>query len=99
MRLVLASSNQKKLAELQALLAPAGVTLVTQQSLGIAEAEEPHATFIENASGVATGNWRVVGDDLLWWSERDGWGHFYRYGLDGKLKNQVTRGPWVADRI
>ena len=49
MRLVLASSNQKKLAELQALLAPAGVTLVTQQSLGIAEAEEPHATFIENA--------------------------------------------------
>ncbi len=48
-RLVLASNNQKKLAELQALLAPAGVTLVTQQSLGITEAEEPFATFIENA--------------------------------------------------
>ena len=49
MRLVLASNNQKKLGELQALLAPAGVTLVTQQSLGIQEAEEPFATFIENA--------------------------------------------------
>ena len=49
MRLVLASNNQKKLAELQALLAPSGVTLVTQQSLGITEAEEPFATFIENA--------------------------------------------------
>ena len=49
MRLVLASNNQKKLAELQTLLAPAGVTLVTQQSLGIAEAEEPFSTFIENA--------------------------------------------------
>lgn len=49
MRLVLASNNQKKLAELQALLAPAGVTLVTQQSLGISEAEEPFSTFIENA--------------------------------------------------
>ena len=49
MRLVLASNNQKKLGELQALLAPAGVTLVTQQSLGITEAEEPFATFIENA--------------------------------------------------
>lgn len=52
MRLVLASNNRKKLAELQALLAPAGVTLVTlvtQQSLGITEAEEPFATFIENA--------------------------------------------------
>ena len=49
MRLVLASNNSKKLAELQALLAPVGVELVTQQALGITEAEEPHATFIENA--------------------------------------------------
>jgi XTP/dITP diphosphohydrolase len=48
-RLVLASNNQKKLAELQALLAPAGVTLVPQPSLGLLEAEEPFATFIENA--------------------------------------------------
>jgi XTP/dITP diphosphohydrolase len=49
LRLVLASNNRKKLAELQALLASAGVELVAQQSLGIAEAEEPHLTFIENA--------------------------------------------------
>ncbi|HKX40881.1 MAG TPA: non-canonical purine NTP pyrophosphatase [Burkholderiaceae bacterium] len=49
MRLVLASNNAKKLAELGALLAPAGVELVTQGSLGIAEAEEPHRTFVENA--------------------------------------------------
>ncbi|MBC7734271.1 MAG: non-canonical purine NTP pyrophosphatase [Bacteriovorax sp.] len=49
MRLVLASNNAKKLAELQALLAPAGVALVTQGSLGIPEADEPHASFIENA--------------------------------------------------
>jgi XTP/dITP diphosphohydrolase len=49
MRLVLASNNAKKLAELQALLAPAGVELVTQGSLGVPEADEPHGTFIENA--------------------------------------------------
>ena len=49
MRLVLASNNAKKLAELNVLLAPAGVELITQGSLGIAEAEEPHATFVENA--------------------------------------------------
>jgi XTP/dITP diphosphohydrolase len=49
MRLVLASNNLKKLNELQALLAPAGVELVTQGSLGISEAEEPHVTFLENA--------------------------------------------------
>ena len=49
MRLVLATNNAKKLAELQALLAPAGVALVSQTSLGLAEAKEPHHTFIENA--------------------------------------------------
>ncbi len=49
MRLVLASNNAKKLAELQALLAGLPLQLVTQGSLGIAEAEEPHHTFIENA--------------------------------------------------
>ena len=49
MRLVLASNNAKKLAELQALLAPAGVALVAQGTLGIDEADEPHHSFIENA--------------------------------------------------
>ncbi len=49
MRIVLASNNAKKLAELQALLSPVGVTLVAQPQLGISEADEPHATFIENA--------------------------------------------------
>ena len=47
--LVLASNNAGKLAELQALFAPLGLTLVTQGSLGIAEAEEPHHSFVENA--------------------------------------------------
>jgi XTP/dITP diphosphohydrolase len=48
-RLVLASNNAKKLKELGALLAPVSVELVTQGTLGMAEAEEPHHTFIENA--------------------------------------------------
>ncbi|MBC7994356.1 MAG: RdgB/HAM1 family non-canonical purine NTP pyrophosphatase [Rhizobacter sp.] len=49
MRLVLASNNAKKLGELQSLFAPLSLQLVTQGSLGVAEAEEPHVTFIENA--------------------------------------------------
>lgn len=49
MRLVLASNNAKKLAELDTLLAPLGLSLVAQGSLGVSEAEEPHSTFIENA--------------------------------------------------
>lgn len=49
MRLVLASNNGKKLAELQTLFASLPLELVTQGSLGIGEAEEPHVTFVENA--------------------------------------------------
>jgi XTP/dITP diphosphohydrolase len=49
MRLVLASNNAKKLAELQTLFAALPIELVTQGSLGIAEADEPHHTFVENA--------------------------------------------------
>lgn len=48
-KIVLASNNPGKLAELHAMFAPLGVDLVTQGSLGIAEAAEPFHTFIENA--------------------------------------------------
>jgi len=49
MRLVLASNNAKKLRELDVMLAPLGVQLVAQGTLGVSEAEEPHHSFIENA--------------------------------------------------
>lgn len=49
MKLVLASNNAGKLAELQALFAPLGVELLRQGDLGIPEAPEPHRTFVENA--------------------------------------------------
>lgn len=48
-RLVLASNNRGKLAELQVLFAPLGVALVAQADLGVGEADEPFHTFIENA--------------------------------------------------
>ncbi len=46
---MLASSNPGKLRELEALLAPLGMEIVQQASLGVADAEEPHGTFVENA--------------------------------------------------
>ena len=48
-QLVLASNNRGKLAELQAMFAPLGVTLVAQGTLNIPEADEPFHTFVENA--------------------------------------------------
>ncbi|HSQ55462.1 MAG TPA: DPP IV N-terminal domain-containing protein [Gemmata sp.] len=38
-------------------------------------------------------------DEMIWWSERTGWGHFYRYTRDGKLKNPITSGEWRASRV
>jgi len=48
-RLVLASDNRGKLREFAALLAPLGIEVLPQRSLGVEPAEEPHATFVENA--------------------------------------------------
>lgn len=49
MKIVLASNNQGKLAELQAMFAPLGCILLPQGDLGVPEAPEPHRTFVENA--------------------------------------------------
>jgi XTP/dITP diphosphohydrolase len=71
LRLVLASNNAKKLCELQALMGELAVHLVTQGSLGITEAEEPHLTFIENAlakarhAAVAAGGAAIADDSGL----------------------------------
>ena len=49
MKLVLASNNSGKLAELQAMFGQLGVQLLPQSDLAIGEAEEPFRTFVENA--------------------------------------------------
>ena len=35
--------------------------------------------------------------EILFWAENDGWGHFYLYDVNGNLKNQVTNGPFHVD--
>ncbi len=60
-KLVLASGNPGKIREIARLLSPLGLEVVPQSALGIAPAEEPHPTFVENAlakarhASVATG--------------------------------------------
>lgn len=49
MKIVLASNNRGKLAELQSILTPLGVQLIAQGDLFAGEAPEPHCTFVENA--------------------------------------------------
>ncbi len=42
---------------------------------------------------------RLSNGDLVWWSERDGWAHLYRFASDGTLRNRITEGPWHVDAI
>lgn len=39
------------------------------------------------------------GGDIIWWSERNGWGQLYHYDAKGNLKNQITDGYFVTGRI
>lgn len=39
------------------------------------------------------------GGDFIWWSERSGWGHLYRYDYEGKLLNAITSGPWRVEGV
>ena len=53
-------------------------------------------------SGTSTVNWRYLpaSNEVVWFSERDGWGHLYLYDLTtGKLKNQITNGDWTVTQL
>ena len=39
------------------------------------------------------------GEEIIEWSERDGWAHLYLHDKDGKVKNQVTQGPWHIEDV
>lgn len=57
--------------------------------------EERLNTYIEERAPVLIKN----ETELLHWSERDGWAHFYRYTTEGKLLNRLTRGPFHSEAI
>lgn len=61
--------------------------------------DEKVATQYESGQGET--NWRYfpASNEFIWYSEKSDWGHLYLYGLDGKLKNQITQGNFVVTRI
>ena len=62
--------------------------------------EETVATQFESGQGGT--NWRYLpaSNEIIWFSERDNWGHLYLYdATTGKLKSQITKGDWVVTQI
>src|SRR4029079_4207267 len=53
-------------------------------------------------SGQGTINWKFLPktNEIIWYSERDNWGHLYLYdAATGKLKNQITKGDFVVSEM
>jgi dipeptidyl-peptidase-4 len=65
--------------------------------------KESNDTFIAlNNTQYSGPNVRVLpgSGEVIWFSERDGWGHLYLYDLrSGKLKNRITSGEWLVRDI
>jgi dipeptidyl-peptidase-4 len=62
--------------------------------------EEKSQTQYESGQGRV--NWRYLADtnELIWFSERDNWGHLYLYDFaTGKLKHQITKGEWAVQQL
>ena len=57
--------------------------------------EERLNTYVETRDPGLVNN----GQEVIHWSERDGWAHFYLYDGNGNLKNQITSGPFHCERI
>jgi dipeptidyl-peptidase 4 len=69
-------------------------TATGESKVLIAETDEPY--FNWEYSRVYPIN---EGKDLIWWSERTGFGQFYLYDGDGNLKNQITKGNYVCGNV
>ncbi|MCC6317150.1 MAG: DPP IV N-terminal domain-containing protein [Gemmatimonadaceae bacterium] len=60
------------------------------------------STYVAGSVDITNGatNWRPLrGGDVIWFSERDGWGHLYHLGPDGAVKHQITSGDWVVTAV
>jgi dipeptidyl-peptidase-4 len=63
--------------------------------------EESGPTYVEaNLDYASPPNARVLSNgDVIWFSERNGYGHLYLYGEDGRQKNAITNGSWAVRKL
>ncbi|MCK2126984.1 RdgB/HAM1 family non-canonical purine NTP pyrophosphatase [Thauera aromatica] len=104
-RLVLASNNAKKAAEMRALLAPLGIEVIPQSVFGVGEAEEPHPTFVENAlakarhAAAATGLAAVADDSGLCVEALGGAPGVHSARFAGEPKSDARNNALLLERL
>ncbi len=62
--------------------------------------KEEVVTQYESGQGAINWHYLEASDEVIWYSERDNWGHLYLYdGQNGQLKHQITKGDFVVTRL
>ena len=62
--------------------------------------KEEVATQYESGQGAINWHYLEDSDEVIWYSERDNWGHLYLYDAEtGALKHQITKGDFVVTRL
>jgi len=80
-----------------------------QEELRVADADtgavrdvlqETAPTYYESGAGRVSWRYLPSSNELIWYSERDNWGHLYLYDLaTGMLKNTITSGEWAVTQL
>lgn len=62
--------------------------------------QEKVATQYESGQGMVNWHFLEASNEIIWYSERDDWGHLYLYdATTGKLKSQITKGNYVVTKL
>ncbi|MEY3241875.1 MAG: hypothetical protein RIR11_3314 [Bacteroidota bacterium] len=62
--------------------------------------EEKVETQYESGQGAINWHFLAASNEIIWYSERDDWGHLYLYDANtGNLKSQITKGEYVVTRL
>ena len=87
LRLVRRDRPQRHLELIEVDLATNAIKTLITESVENANLEAPQVRYVKGDG------------DIIWWSERSGWGHYYLYDHNGNLKKALTEGAWRADEI
>jgi dipeptidyl-peptidase-4 len=85
MRLLRRDRLQRNLELVDYDIVTGATTVLISESVNNANLESPQPQYLPGKNG-----------DIIWWSERTGWGHYYLYDHNGKFKNAITSGQWRA---
>ena len=87
LRLVRRDRPQRNLELIELTLATGATRTLITDAVENANLETPQVRYVK------------TGGDIVWWSEKTGWGHYYLYDHNGTFKKPLTDGAWRADQI